>query len=212
MTRKLAFLATLTLACQVAVGCGDDDGGGTTDADTDTDTDTDSDTDSDSDTDTDTDTDTDSDTDSDTDPECTPDTVTHPVTSVEWRRCSEGATWEWDGEECACVGGLTTTYPFAALAELCGTGFHPATAEELLSLLDGCTPTWDEIATAGTGECDSCAASEVCTEMFPGEARFFWSSTEFGGDTSLAFVVGFNLGDVDAMDKTNSYYVRCVED
>jgi hypothetical protein len=48
--------------------------------------------------------------------------------------------------------------------------------------------------------------------MFPGEARFFWSTTEFEGDTSQAFVVGFNLGDVDAMDKTNSYYVRCVED
>jgi hypothetical protein len=47
--------------------------------------------------------------------------------------------------------------------------------------------------------------------FFPGtSSSYYWSSTTYASDTSIAWVVGFGDGLVSYAYKTDNYYVRCI--
>ena len=54
-------------------------------------------------------------------------------------------------------------------------------------------------------------APAIDTRYFPGtHSTFYWSSSTDVGNTSFAWRVDFNDGYVPGINKSNSYYVRCV--
>jgi len=194
----LLALALLPTCDRSGHSGGDDDEDTGADADTDTDTDADTDTGSDAGTDG---------GDTDTYEDCGPQHITDGNTGLTWWRCHAGGWWEWVESGCACVGGIVNTKAWHEVQDACDPDWRPATAEELMGVLEGCDP-WEEIETSGAGACDSCASSEPCGTLFPSDEHLYWSATEAG--VGEGYSVGFDDGAVVATGKDDEYHVRCV--
>lgn len=147
--------------------------------------------------------------DTDTGEDCGPQEITDESTGLTWKRCHAGGWWEWSGSKCMCLYGLTNIMGWDEIQDACDPGWRPATAEELIGVLEGCDP-WADIQSSGTGTCTNCPESEPCGTLFPNDGRIYWSATE--ANDSEAYTVWFNVGTVTTTGKGVTYYVRCVEE
>jgi len=146
--------------------------------------------DADSDTDTDTDTDADSDTDADADP----------------RACDGGRKLESGGTEYCWQQYPASARPLANAMTYCdniGLGGHTdwdlPNSVEAQMLFDNCVNT-----APGIYDCDSCADSYNCSEMFPGDTETYWLAGP---------VVKFFTGVITYSGGSSSEYkVRCVRE
>ncbi|MDI7270079.1 MAG: DUF1566 domain-containing protein [Myxococcota bacterium] len=58
---------------------------------------------------------------------------------------------------------------------------------------------------------DSRISPSIDTTAFPATpSSYSWSSSSYSGSSSYAWHVNFSSGNVSNLDKTNSYYVRCI--
>jgi formylglycine-generating enzyme required for sulfatase activity len=130
----------------------------------------------------------------------TPNEVQQPGTSLYWLRCPLGQYW--DVNDCACAGDLETQLWDAALT-VCPSGYRLPTKEEFMDLLGRCPPSCPNYC-----ECDSCATSTTCADMFGSTNEWYWASDSY--DDSQAWTAWFQIGAISTRDKTSSSWVRCV--
>ncbi len=121
-------------------------------------------------------------------------TVTHKITGLTWKRCSEGKTWSGG----TCTGTATNYSGYAA------TGFSATFAGKS----DWRWPTVRELQSITEVEA---ASPSINTTVFPNaEAMFFWSSTEVVGNSANAYYVVFSTGATGAVSKQGNFNVRLV--
>jgi hypothetical protein len=113
--------------------------------------------------------------------------VTDKVTHLEWQQFvdAEASTWQEAATYCEKLA-------------LEGDGYRLPTRIELLSLLDFTVPS-----------------PSIDGVTFPATPPdFFWSSSRFVGDTSIAWLVNFSGagGFLSSSDLRSMFYVRCVRD
>jgi hypothetical protein len=121
--------------------------------------------------------------------------VTDRATGLMWKRCSEGQS----GAACATVG--STFYTWTTALTQANTSTHAGfddwrlpNAEELYSLVE-------------TG----CSNPSINTTAFPATVlTSYWSSTTYAPDVSIAWVVFFTVGNLNATLKSNNRRVRLV--
>ena len=124
------------------------------------------------DTESDTDSDTDSDAGSDTD-DCYEEEVFIEVTSSCWLRCAVGQ--EWSNGSCVGAAELGDQAWALSACQFVSSSYHTATLYEMADLLGNC----DAIVTDDLlpGYCDQCSASDACSNAFPSDTEFYWTST-----------------------------------
>jgi hypothetical protein len=84
-----------------------------------------------------------------------------------------------------------------------GTGYQLPAWDDFVTVLGNCT------LTGGLPyPCDTCAASEDCTEMFGTDTGQYWSSTSI--DEGTAQYADFRDGGVDNTVKSIPISVRCM--
>ena len=211
---NLGILAMLHTACWESGSSGDGDADASADTDTDSDIDSDIDTDADSDSDSDTVPDTDCDQSKE---------VQQPDTSLCWRRCPLGQTWDTSSD--SCIGDLvyknwydatgvdsTDCDPDISGADICevslGMGYRLPTREEFVALLEGCD---SNVQDGWVGYCNSCSDSSICSDMFGDDGYSYWSSTCTANSVSVrAYLVDFYLGYVYGEGMDSVQYIRCV--
>jgi len=106
-----------------------------------------------------------------------------------------------------------------------GTDAGFAGAQTWESALTSCTVTLNGMAYAGYTDWrlpnvrelmsivdyGAAAAPRINTTAFPNTVSdYYWTSTTYVVNTTLAWIGTFNLGNVGVFSKTNSRYVRCV--
>ena len=85
---------------------------------------------------------------------------------------------------------------------LCGySDWRLPSVENFKSILDNCGSDIGD-------NCDNCANSNKCSEMYPGDTSWYWTSDEYS--SSYAWSVDFYDGHVSSNDKDDYRYVLCV--
>lgn len=155
--------------------------------------------------DTDTDTGT-GDTDTESEPVvCAEGEVAQPDSELCWRRCPLGQDAPLDGD-CAGDIDLFDFEDAAAACALLGGGYHAATLDQMIALLDGCDAAVVEDGQEGL--CYPCDGSAACGQMFGFDLETYWTSTA-GEDSPWA--VSFASGAVFMPGTGLEFYaVRCV--
>jgi len=117
--------------------------------------------------------------------------VTDSKTGLTWRRCSEGQTWSAG----TCTGSAATYTHEGALAHAqTQTGWRLPNVKELVSLAD-----------------KSRSNPAIDTTAFPATpSNWYWSSSPLVGNSSLAWLVGFNYGVVTSYYRGLNFHVRLV--
>ncbi|MBZ0092148.1 MAG: DUF1566 domain-containing protein [Sulfuricellaceae bacterium] len=121
-------------------------------------------------------------------------TVTHKITGLTWKRCSEGMTWT--GSTCS---GTAQTYTWAQATALTSTFADKS---------DWRLPTIRELSTITDPDASNPAINSTIFSNTPPWGC--WSVSAVSGNSSYAWLVGFGDGDDGWGDKTNSYSVRLV--
>jgi hypothetical protein len=194
MKAAMITILSLALAALPLVGC---DNADEADDDTGTDADTDSDTDA----------DTDSDTDSDTDTELDCDGGRLDPNT--------GLCWQDPVPDCGdCDAYYLYGIEYCDGLELAGHDdwFLPG-LEDFMDLLGGCDDPdeWGEI-----DYCNPCEDSPACNAAFPGDQRWYWTSTEADVTGEFAWMVKFESGQLGISDgsgmnpPSTPMHVRCV--
>jgi len=151
-------------------------------------------------------------------------TVTDLQTGLQWKRCSEGKLWSGN----TCTGnGLYFSWKDAMNLQSNFAGhadWRLPTLQELNTLVY-CSNnkqrkfaffSFESIEHEGYRGCgskirDQFQSPTIDAEAFPvNERYYFWSSTPKGLISSFAWVVGFDDGSVDAIEKTKVTMVRLV--
>ena len=121
-------------------------------------------------------------------------TVRDLQTSLVWQRCSQGQT----GSSCS---GTASTHTWAQALVLASNSSFAGQSDWRL-------PSSKELQTLPEYGCSN---PSINLNVFPNTPSVrFWSSTTFAGVASVAWVVGFDDGDLDSTAKTNTSLVRLV--
>jgi len=129
------------------------------------------------------------------------DVVTDTYTGLMWKRCGEG----WSGAGCATGSALSVTWENAlkrvatvnASPALLGAGFG-----------DWRLPNRNELASLVERQCVTPA---INTTVFAGTlSQSYWTSSTYALNGTLAWYVGFDVGDVGPLPKTGFMNVRLV--
>jgi len=128
--------------------------------------------------------------------------VKQPGTNLYWLRCPIGQ--RWTGSSCE---GDAREMTWHDVGNACPSGYRLPTRQEFVSLLGGCDA---KVRGRKWGYCNNCKKSGNCSSMFGRDLRYYWSSSSYAADSSLAWCVYFTSGDVDSADKANDANVRCV--
>jgi hypothetical protein len=127
--------------------------------------------------------------------------VSDNYTGLTWKRCGEG----WSGSDCATGTALSVNWQDAlkrvvtvnASASTLGAGFS-----------DWRLPNRNELASLVERQCVNPAINAA---VFPGTAsQSFWTSSPYALNGSLAWYVGFDVGDVAPLPKTGLRNLRLV--
>jgi hypothetical protein len=125
-------------------------------------------------------------------------TVKDNATGLVWQKCSQGqgAT--------DCSGTATAATWTNAITYCSGLNNLPASSPRTWRL-----PHVNELKTIV--DTTKASGATIDTTAFPATAAgFYWSSTTYAPNTTLAWYVVFSLGNVFSNLKTTNYYVRCV--
>ena len=128
--------------------------------------------------------------------------VQQPGTNLYWMRCPVGQNWSG----LACTGDAKTM-SWNAVKSACPSGYRLPTRQEFVDLLGGCD---NDVTSGKPGYCKKCSKSGNCGSMFPSYTNWYWSSSSYADDVSYAWFVYFTYGNVYSIDKSDSYYARCV--
>ena len=120
--------------------------------------------------------------------------VTDQATGLIWRRCAEGLVGS------TCTGTALTFTHEAALQRAVTVSSLTATAWRL--------PNVKELASIADKSLSSPAIDAAAFPATP--ANYFWSSSPYVGNATVAWVVYFSNGVVDSNFRSVSYYVRLV--
>jgi hypothetical protein len=121
--------------------------------------------------------------------------VTDPKTGLVWQKCSRGQNNDSTCSGSATTANWTTALTYCSGLTLEGRTWRLPTVNELKSLVD---------TTKASGP-------TIDTTAFPSTvASDYWSSTTYAPDTTNAWNVDFNVGNVLLNNKTSNGYVRCV--
>ncbi len=121
-------------------------------------------------------------------------TVTHKKTSLIWKRCSEGQTWDSSG-----CSGTASTHTWAQAT---------ATTSSYAGKNDWRLPTQNELLTIVER---SAYGPAINATIFPGTpGAYFWSASAYAEGSDGAWAVYFDSGSDYPDHKSLSYYVRLV--
>lgn len=132
-----------------------------------------------------------------------PQEIYHGPSKIVWLRCPIGQTFE-SGH---CIG-EPIEFSYQNSRSACFSMYRLPKIEELVSLLDDCDGFID-ISLGQMGYCKSCAKSKKCSQLFPDDYLWYWSSTNRIGK---AWGVGFRNGSVGIPIQTDGGFVRCVRE
>ena len=128
------------------------------------------------------------------------DEVLDTTTRLTWKRCAQGMTWT--GKTCK---GTLKEMPWTDVVRtlpLKGKGWRVPSKDELATLLSG-----EKKKRSG------CWSPALNTNVFPGrQDNYFWSSSAYDGDDTIAWLVIFDDGYVDARFRTFDNPVRLVRE
>ena len=122
-------------------------------------------------------------------------TVTHALTGLMWKRCSQGAS----GPDCAAGAPATMSWQSALGAALADTtaghgDWRVPNKKELESIIEFCG-----------------FSPAINQTIFPATiASTYWSSTTYAPDPATAFDVNFATGEAEPYGKQYGHYVRLV--
>ncbi|MBS4096698.1 MAG: DUF1566 domain-containing protein [Sulfuricella sp.] len=117
-------------------------------------------------------------------------TVTHKITGLTWKRCTEGMTWTGS----TCVGTAKTYTWIQANALSSSGGWRLPTIAELVTIVER-----DNVSPA------------INTTIFPATTpSYFWSASAYAGSSVNAWYVYFYSGDDDLDSYRSGNYVRLV--
>ncbi|MBK1720678.1 hypothetical protein CKO23_00205 [Thiocystis violacea] len=120
--------------------------------------------------------------------------VRHERTTLEWKRCAEGQTWDADARGCQ---GRPNAIPWAKaikLAKGAGGEWRLPTGEELLTIIEKCH-----------------YSPAINPQVFPNtKGVLFWSSSSDTGGLDRAWAVSFFGGQYYRAGKTQNGRVRLV--
>ena len=122
--------------------------------------------------------------------------VTDKATGLQWKRCSEGQTW--DGTACA---GAATTHTWQSALQLAG-GVNYA------GLNDWRLPNLKELASIVEQACFDPAVNLAIFPVTPSST--FWSSSPSALSGDTAWIVHFHGGDIWYDGKLTGFNVRLV--
>lgn len=116
-------------------------------------------------------------------------TVVHKKTSLTWKRCAEGMSW--NGSTCT---GTAKTYTWADANALSSAGWRLPTKNELLTIVE-----WGKTAPA------------INATIFPSTpSTAAWSASAYLGNSNWAWYINFGNGNDYANYKTNTLTARLV--
>ena len=128
------------------------------------------------------------------------DTVTDKYTGLMWKRCGEG----WTGATCATGAAVSVNWQDA----LKRVATVNASGTLGLGYNDWRLPNRNELASLIERQCVSPAINST---IFPGTlSQSYWTSSPYALNATLAWFVGFDVGDVAPLLKTGSMNVRLV--
>ncbi len=130
--------------------------------------------------------------------------VKQPGKNLYWLRCPIGRSWT--GSSCR---GKTKLMKWYKARKACPKGYRLPTRQEFVALLGGCNA---DVRGGKRGRCNKCANSIKCRSMFIKDKRWYWSSSSYAADSSLAWGVGFSSGNVATNVKAAGNHVCCVRD
>ena len=125
-------------------------------------------------------------------------TVTDKATGLQWKRCSEGQTW--DGATCT---GWATTHIWQQALQLAEGASYAGKGDWRL-------PNIKELG--GIVE-QACSDLAIDLAVFPGPGTpgyWFWSSSPYAYSAAYAWVVDFSGGQDARYIKNSDYFVRLV--
>jgi hypothetical protein len=122
-------------------------------------------------------------------------TVKDNATGLVWQKCSRGQNNDSTCSGSATTANWTTALTYCSGLTLEGRTWRLPTVNELKSLVD---------TTKASGP-------TIDTTAFPSTvASYYWSSTTYAPNTTFAWFVVFDDGNVNVHNKATSFYVRCV--
>jgi Protein of unknown function (DUF1566) len=128
-------------------------------------------------------------------------TITDKKTKLTWKKCSEAQLWNSNTGECD---GIANAYTWQeALAQV-----PLANSDRFAEKTDWRLPSFQELASLVETQCSE---PSINLSIFPGTSpEVFWSASSYGSKSDFAHYVNFNIGQISASNKTETYLVRLV--
>ena len=123
-------------------------------------------------------------------------TVTDSKTALMWKQCSEGQSGA------SCTGTLTN--------QVWQTALNTANNSTFANYSDWRLPSSKELQSLVETGCHWPAINTTLFPNTPPTLAVFWTSTTYAFDASFAWYVGFDVGFVGRVSKSNGYGVRLV--
>lgn len=128
-------------------------------------------------------------------------TVTNKKTKLTWKKCSEAQLWNSTTSQCDGTAEAYTWQEALAQAPL-------ANSDRFAEKTDWRLPNFQELATLVETQCSE---PSINLSVFPGTSpEVFWSASPYGSKSDFAHYVNFNIGQISASTKTETYLVRLV--